>query len=135
MKDRGRLTIAFAAVVAAMLMTTSCGDSTPPTEPAPGPRIAGAWTGTYSGISYSCDANANASFSEHRGEVSGSLTVNAPCGNLLSFRGTLQGNTLDGELTDFDGFHMRGRGTVSDATLEIHIEGGWFGTARMNFHR
>jgi hypothetical protein len=133
--------MSVAAVVAAMLLTASCEDSTPPTEPAPppiltqDPRIAGAWTGTYSGVSYGCEASAEASFDEQRGEVWGTLAVSAPCGNLFLFRGTLQGNTVDGELTDFDGFHMRGRGTVSDATLEINIEGGWFGTGRMNLHR
>jgi hypothetical protein len=142
MRHRVQLSLRIAAVAAAALLTASCGDSGSPTEPrflAPTPTqsaaIAGAWTGTYSGVSYECEARADATFDENRGSVAGQINVSAPCGNVFLFRGTFDGNTLEGEFTDFDGFHSSGRGTVSGGTLDIHLDGGWFGSSRMNLHR
>jgi hypothetical protein len=133
MKHRIQLSMRIAAVAAAALLTSACGDSGSPTEPPRG--IGGAWTGTYSGVSYECEAFAQATFAENRGSVSGQINVSRPCGNIFTFRGTFQGNTVEGEFTDFDGFHSSGRGTVSDGALEIHLDDGWFGSSRMNFHR
>jgi hypothetical protein len=123
----------IAAVVVAALLTGACSDSGSPTEPLRG--IGGAWTGTYSGVSYECEAFAQATFDENRGSVSGQINVSRPCGNLFVFRGTFEGNTLDGEFTDFDGFNTHGRGTVSGGALEIQLDHGFFGSSRMSFHR
>lgn len=122
----------IAAVAAAALLTGACDDSGSPTEPRSG--IAGAWRGTYSGLTYECEAFAEATFAENRGSVAGQIAVSRPCGNLFLFSGTV-GGTLEGEFTDFDGYHTHGRGTVSGGTLEIHLDGGWFGSSRMNFYR
>jgi hypothetical protein len=120
-------------VAAASLTMFSCSDSGSPTEPSTG--IEGQWTGTFSGVSYDCEASTQATFSENRGSVMGQITVTRPCGNLFSFQGTFQGNTLEGQLTDFDGNHSTGRGIVSNATLEIHVDDAFFGSSRMNLHR
>ena len=132
MKRRLTLLIGFVVAVA-LLLTVSCGDSGSPTEPSS--EIAGRWTGTFSGVSYDCEAAANATFSETRGSVTGQISVNIPCGNLFSFQGTFQGNTLGGQLTDFDGNRYPAQGIVSNGTLEIHIDDAFFGSSRMNFHR
>ena len=87
------------------------------------------------GVSYDCAAPAAATFSENRGSVTGQVSVNIPCGNLFSFQGTFQGNTLGGQLTDFDGNRYPAQGIVSNGTLEIHIDDAFFGSSRMNFHR
>ena len=142
MRHRIHLSMRIAAVAVAALLTAFCGDSESPTEPlppAPTPTqsaaIAGQWTGTYSGVSYQCEAAADATFDENQGSLEGTINVSAPCGNVFLFRGTFQGNTLEGEFTDSDGLHIRGRGTVSGGTLEIHLDDGWIGSSRMNFHR
>ena len=120
-------------VAVALLLTVSCGDSGSPTEPSS--EIAGRWTGTYSGVSYDCEATATATFTENRGSVTGQISVNIPCGNLFSFQGTFQGNTLGGQLTDFDGNRCTAQGIVSNGALEIHIDDAFFGSSRMNLHR
>lgn len=136
---RNRVTML--AITAVALMAASCGDSAAPTEPPPptpltqDPRIAGAWTGTYSGVSYECEAIAEATFNENRGSVAGNIRVSAPCANEFIFQGTFQETTLEGVLVDADGFNSNVRGTVSGATLEIPLNAGWLGSSRMNFHR
>jgi opacity protein-like surface antigen len=141
MRHRVELSIGIAAVAAAALLTAACGDSGSPTEPpllAPtptqSPAIAGGWTGTYSGVTHPCETAVDATFDENRGSVTGTINVSEPCWNMFLFQGTFQGNTLEGEFTDYDGFHNRGRGTVSGGTLEIHLDGD-LGGIRMNLHR
>ena len=133
MRHRVPQLLRIAAIAAAFLLTSACDDSGSPTEPRS--AIAGAWTGTYSGLTDECEARAEATFTEDRGSVWGQISVTRPCGNHFAFRGTLQANTLEGEFTDFDGLHIRGRGTVSGGTLEIHLDGEGYGTSRMNFYR
>ena len=142
MRHRVQRLLRIAAVAAAALLANACGDSGSPTQPfppAPTPTqsaaIAGAWTGTYRGVSYECEALAEATFDENRGSVVGSIRVSAPCANEFFFQGTFQENTLDGVLVDAEGFNSSVRGTVSGATLEIPLNAGWLGTSRMNFHR
>jgi hypothetical protein len=133
-----RLLLSIGLVAA---LAVSCSDSGSPTEPPPpipptqDPRIAGAWTGTYHGVSHECEALAEANFDENRGSVEGRIQVSAPCANQFFFRGTFQEITLDGVLVDADGYNTNVRGTVSGATLEIPLDAGWLGTSRMNFHR
>jgi hypothetical protein len=142
MKHRIQLFTRIAAVAAATVFAASCSDSGSPTQPLPpaptptqSPAIAGGWTGTYRGVSYDCEAAADAAFDENRGSAAGTIHVSAPCANVFLFQGTFQGNTLDGEFTDSDGFHAHGRGTVSGGALEIQLDHGFFGSSRMNFHR
>jgi hypothetical protein len=129
------------AITAIALMAASCGDSVAPTElpPAPpatqDPRIAGAWTGTYRGVSYECEALVEATFDENLGSVAGHIRVSVPCANEFFFQGTFQETTLEGVLVDAEGFNSSVRGTVSGATLEIPLNAGWLGSSRMNFHR
>ena len=138
MKNR----VTMLAITAVALMAVSCGDSGSPTQPfppAPTPTqsaaIAGAWTGTFRGVSYECEALAEATFDENLGRVAGHIRVSAPCANEFFFQGTFQETTLDGVLVDADGFNSNVRGTVSGATLEIPLSAGWLGSSRMNFHR
>ena len=133
MKHGVQLSLRIAAVTTAALLTASCGDSGSPTEPRS--AIAGSWTGTYSGVTYECEATAGGSFTANRSSLVGQITVSRPCANSFLFQGTFRGNTLEGEFTDFDGYRIPGRGTVSAGTLEIHLDGGWFGSSRMYLHR
>lgn len=142
MRHRVQRLLRIVAVAAAVLVTSACGDSGSPTQPfppAPTPTqsaaIAGAWTGTYRNVSYECEALAEATFDENRGSVWGRIRVSAPCANEFFFQGTFRENTLDGVFVDIEGFNSNGRGTVSGATLEIHLNAGWLGSIRMNFHR
>lgn len=115
--------------------------ATPTPTPAPTPlppsgSIAGAWTGTYNGISYSCDTSVQASFGQTGPAVLGTLTATGPCGDVFHFNGTLQGNTLSGSITDFDTIVGGAYGVLLGSTLEITFDNGFgFNFAQVHLHR
>jgi virginiamycin B lyase len=103
---------------------------------APADDISGSWTGTYNGISYRCDTSALASFQQNGSNVVGMLTATGPCGDAFFFRGTVQGNTLDGDVTDNDTFVGHAHGTLSGSTLEITFDNGaGFIVSQLHLHR
>ena len=75
-------------------------------------NIAGAWTGTYNGISNRCNTDAQARFEQTGSAVSGELRTTGSCGLAVGFSGTLQGNTLAGSVTDGEIFSGDARGIL-----------------------
>ena len=105
--------VRFRFVTAAFGITIlfgACSDSHSPTAPTtqtpapPGGDISGAWAGTYrTNDIYDCDPNqvlaAQATFQQNGSNVTGTLTANGPCGLGYRFTGTLQGNSLSGDIS------------------------------------
>jgi hypothetical protein len=121
-------------VVQTPRQTTSTPTPTPTAAPAG--DISGSWTGTYNGISYRCDTSVMASFQQNGSNVVGTLTATGPCGDAFFFRGTVQGNTLDGGVTDNDTFDGHAHGTLSGSTLEITFDNGFgFIVSQLHLHR
>jgi hypothetical protein len=121
------------------VLTATPSTSTPTPSPTPLPpsgSVAGAWIGTYHGVSFTCDTSAQASFEQTGGAVLGTLTATGSCGDVWHFSGALQGNTLAGSITDYDTLVVVAHGILSGSTLEITIDNGsGLTVAQAHLHR
>jgi hypothetical protein len=129
-----------AAMAATTLLPAGCSkDSVSPTEPVPTvptDNIAGAWTGTYTGVSEPCSSSVQASFRQAGSTFNGTMTVSCLVGQ-FPISGTLQGNTLSGYALWGDPEFYPVKGTLSGSSLEITIflESGVNPMGELHLHR
>jgi hypothetical protein len=111
-----------------------------------GGSIAGLWTGTWNHASNpACDPSisvpgipAEATFEQKGSIVSATLsTASVPCGwGVVTYLGTLQGNTLEGSVRDDEGLKFPAHGTLSGSSLEITIDNGFdYIVGQLHLHR
>lgn len=147
-RDRnGSRHISILAIFVALSLAAACRDSDtltgPPASPAPAASIAGAWTGTYfindaelEGCS--SELPAGATFEQDGTRVVGRLNARGGCGLDYAFEGTLQGNRLEGTLSNSEnpGFTGSASGFLSGATLTISAQNMYrYQMGLMSLHR
>jgi hypothetical protein len=112
-----------------------------PTPAPAGGDISGAWVGTYkTNDSLDCDATqslaAQATFQQNGSKVYGTLTATGPCGLGYTFSGTLQGNTLSGDIEAPQFLGGTAQGTLSGTTLVINAFNIYqYNMGQMQLHR